>query len=136
MAIRIITIPHNEQRYNTIGDWQRQGDDALITVSDMNSALYEFLVGIHELIEMYLCEQSGISDEEVTTFDEMILETMPDYEGEPGSIIGAPYYRQHLIATIIERLLADELGIDWNDYDEAVGNVGMFSELNKENKNG
>jgi hypothetical protein len=32
----------------------------------------------------------------------------------------APYYRQHQIATTVERLLAVELGVDWGAYDREV----------------
>jgi hypothetical protein len=32
----------------------------------------------------------------------------------------APYYRQHQIATAVERLLAVELGVDWGAYDREV----------------
>ena len=119
--IRIETIPHKDQRYNTVGDWQFIGDDLIVRVSDMESeqGLYEFLVGIHELIEAVLCKAYGISQEEVDKFDMEHL----DFEGEPGNLPDAPYYRQHLLATVIERILSDELDIDYNEYEEAIENL-------------
>jgi hypothetical protein len=116
--IKIETIPHENQRYDTIGDWQRLGDDVIIRVSNMNNELYEFLVGIHELIEMYLCEVYGITEKEVDAFDISHPEAI-----EPGNLPDAPYYRPHLIATIIERMLADELGVDWDKYEETIESV-------------
>ena len=115
MRIVIETIPHDQQRYDTVGDWRKIGDDKVISVSNMENELYEFLVGIHELIEMYLCESYGIKEEEVDYFD-FANQDHPD----PGNLKDAPYYRQHLIATIIEKMLASELGINWDDYEKAI----------------
>jgi hypothetical protein len=119
MRIVIETIPHDQQRYDTVGDWQFIGDDLIIKVSrfypNISFSNYEFLIGIHELIEAILCKAYGIKEEEVDYFD-MSHEDHPD----PGSLKDAPYYRQHLIATIIEKMLASELGINWDDYEEAI----------------
>jgi hypothetical protein len=38
-------------------------------------------------------------------------------EGEPGDDRSAPYYKQHQIATRMERQMAYEMGIDWNEYE-------------------
>jgi DNA polymerase elongation subunit (family B) len=43
-----------------------------------------------------------------------------DDDSEPGDDPKAPYYRQHQIATAVERLLAVELGVDWGAYDREV----------------
>ena len=37
--------------------------------------------------------------------------------------IAAPYYREHQFATCVERLLALELGVEWNKYDEVVSGL-------------
>lgn len=118
MNIKIITIPHNEQRYETVGDWQFIGDELIIKVSNMNHTLHEFLVGIHEAIEAMLCNQYGISEELVDKWDLNHLDAK-----DPGNIPGCPYYREHLIATIIERMLANELEVDWDKYEEAIENL-------------
>jgi len=127
MKITIETIPHKEQRYETVGDWQFLGDDLTIRVSGMDhvamkseQSYYEFLIGIHELIEAVLCKAYGITQEQVDYFDM----SHPDAE-EPGALIDAPYYRQHLLASVIEHILADELGIDWNEYEEATLDMDM-----------
>jgi hypothetical protein len=116
--IKIETIPHSEQRYDTVGDWQFIGNDLVIHVSDMGNNLYEFLVGIHELIEAILCKEYSVLEQQVDSWDKKHLDS-----NDPGSIMvdengeTCPYYRQHFIATIIERMLANELGVDWDPYE-------------------
>jgi len=36
--------------------------------------------------------------------------------GEPGDDPRAPYYREHQFASGMERLMAAELGVDWQQY--------------------
>ena len=45
--------------------------------------------------------------------------------GEPGDAPDAPYRREHLFATNIERLLAAELGVDWAVYEAYVDSLGI-----------
>src|SRR5215467_14962981 len=57
----IITIeaapPAAKMRYPTVGDWQFKPDGSLhITVARMSDRRYEFLVGLHELVEALLCK--------------------------------------------------------------------------------
>lgn len=113
--IKIEVIPHKEQRYDTVGDWQFIGDDLLIRVSDLNDERYNFLIGIHEAIEAMLCKAFGISQEVVDHWDMSHLDVK-----EPGNILEAPYYQQHLMATIVERILSIGLDVDWNEYEEAI----------------
>lgn len=92
-----------------------------IHVSDMGNEDYALLVAIHELIEAHLCTKRGISEESVTDFD-------LEYEGrrregdnsEPGDDSRAPYHREHVFATIIERAVAAELEVDWEEYEKAI----------------
>ncbi len=114
--ISILVIPHSEQRYDTVGDWR---GDGRITVSAMGGEDYEFLVALHEFVEWYLCRKRGISDAEVTSFDEAY-----DGGGEPGDALWAPYRREHQFATFIERQVAIELGVSWDEYEKALDEVG------------
>lgn len=116
-------IPHSEHRYPTVGDW-RPGTPDEVIVSDMHNEDYEFLVMIHELLEFYLCKKRGIRDQDVTAFDVQFekerdkgLHTIAD---EPGDSPLAPYFREHQFATAIERVLARELGVDWDTYSDIV----------------
>jgi hypothetical protein len=122
MKIIIQAIPHNQQRYETVGDWHELNNKTLlINVSDTGNDDYSFLVGIHEAIEFWLCKKRGITDEEVTAFDKAFEEARPENNtDEPGNDPAAPYNKEHVFATKIERQLADELGIDWDEYDKAI----------------
>ncbi len=123
-------IPHNEQRYETAGDWQAQKDGSChITVSRLPDPRYEILVAIHELIEATLCAQRGIKQSDVDTFDQLFehergnLGALHGPDDEPGDDPRAPYRRQHRIATAIEMLLATEMGVDWADYERELANA-------------
>jgi hypothetical protein len=115
--VRIVTIPHKWQEYDTAGNWhvKADGKEITISVSRMHDQRYEFLVALHELIEAYLCKTRGISETAVTAFDKAHLAA-----AEPGDLPDAPYFREHVFATKIERMLADELGVNWHDYNAAV----------------
>ena len=115
MKFTLKTAAANEMRYATVGDWIPKEDGAEIAVLSVGHEDYEFLVMVHELIEYYLCYRRGITDEEVTSFDKKYYEA--GKEGEPGEDPEAPYWREHSIATVVERLLATELGINWKEYD-------------------
>lgn len=120
MNAQIVVIPHKAQRYDTVGDWTFTPDaELVVNVSAMPDWRYEFLVGIHELIEAALCRHRGISEESVTVFDEKY-----NGSGEPGDHPDAPYRREHFFATSIERFLAVELDVYWDEYDAAVAEVG------------
>jgi hypothetical protein len=122
MKIQLRTIPHSEQRYETVGDWENLPDGSLrISVSDMGNDDYAFLVAIHELVEVWLCNKRGITDEAVSAFDIEYEKNRPEGdESEPGDHPDAPYRKEHFFATNIERMIALELGVDWGKYDKAV----------------
>lgn len=125
MKIVIETIPHSTQRYETVGDWYRDNDETLhIKVSQEIGDKQASLVALHELIEVLLCEDRGITQDEVDTFDKSFeFHREEGNEDEPGDDPAAPYKLEHFFATNIERLMAAELGVDWNEYDEAVSKL-------------
>lgn len=149
MIIDWQVIPHKEQRYHTVGDWW--WDDLKETVvktlylriSRMSDPRYELLVGIHELIEVMLCEFVGITQIDADRFDTAFekirarllkskspksielpcgcrLEKSRALEYEPGDDIHAPYHDQHQIASVCERALAFFLGVKWGEYEREV----------------
>lgn len=128
MKIQIETIPHDAQRYPTVGDyWADSGGVEQIRVSSMPDWRYEALVAVHELVEMVLVKQRGISEQAITEFDigfEQAREA-GTVRGEPGDDPRAPYQREHFFATNLERLLAAELGVDWFEYDTLVDGLGV-----------
>lgn len=125
MNICYKTIPHEHHRYPTVGDyWYPTPEQMEVRVSDMQNENYEFLVLIHELIEAHLCRQRGISERSITDFDvQFEIARAYDNIDEPGDSPDAPYQKEHQFATKIERQVAEELGVDWEAYDNTVVNL-------------
>lgn len=125
MKIVIETVPHKSQRYATCGDWFRDREGTLhIKVSEELGDKAASLVALHELIEVLLCEDRGITQIAVDKFDvEFEDERAPGNTDEPGDDLRAPYRKEHFFATNIERLVAAELGVDWTMYDKAVNDL-------------
>lgn len=124
MKIVIDTIPHKEQRYETVGDWWWEKDTLQIRVSEIGDWRKEMSIAYHEMREALLCKHLGITQEEVDAFD-------IDYENkrkegdvsEPGNDPKAPYFLPHQYATRDERLLIADFGIDWKEYDDNVNSL-------------
>jgi len=113
MNITITTIPHEQQRYTTVGDWTFDSNgDLTIKVSKLSDWRREFLIAVHELIEVGLCKHDGISQEQVDAFDMGFKEDL-----EPGDESNSPYREPHCFVTGFERLLCARLGVDWKDYE-------------------
>lgn len=126
MKVTINIIDHKEQRYDTVGDWQFVEGGIQIDVSKLGNFYEEMLVGIHELCEVVCCMRAGVSQLEVDKFDTEYETKRPDGDtSEPGDDIRAPYYKQHQLATIIERMLARELNINWNEYNNKVESLSQ-----------
>lgn len=119
LNIHIKTIPDKEQRYDTVGDyWKKDGVDE-IRVSSVGKREYEFLVAIHEMVEQYLCENNGIDEDSIMKFDTEFQRLRQSAGAiEPGDNPTAPYYKQHIFASKIERQIADHCGLDWDKYNE------------------
>ncbi len=78
MKITIETIPHDQQRYPTVGDWQWTGPDELVVrVSEMGDWRYNAAVAVHELVEVLLCKQDGVTEAAVDAFDTAYEATRP-----------------------------------------------------------
>lgn len=123
MRITIETIPHSSQRYPTCGDWQWEddGDSLTIKVSKLTDWRREALIAVHELIEVLMCRNDGVSQRSVEDFDMAYEKTRPEHDNsEPGDSPDAPYRRQHFVATNIERQLADALGVKWHEYESEI----------------
>ena len=146
MKILIETVAHSAQRYDTCGDWTVSPEgNWTIKVSSLHNWRHELLIAIHELVEMTLCRDKEITAKEVDDFDidyqrklehlaqcnngtvcrdadheELRVETSAE---EPGDSVNAPYYKQHQIASAVERLLAAEMKVDWLAYSDQVDNL-------------
>ena len=132
MKYMIETIDHSRQRYPTVGDYYDDKDldckeIKIIRVSRMKNPDYELLIAVHELIESYLVAKAGISLDEIDKFDlkfeEERAQGLHSDTAEPGDDPGAPYRSQHQIATLIEKVLARSLDIDWGEYSSEVDSL-------------
>lgn len=105
------TIPGQTQRYITAGDYFKEYGSWHFKVSRMGDPRYELLCFVHELVEWFLTQQFGISESLITKFDM----NHPELD-DPGTDPRAPYHKQHMISTKIEKLLAKLLGVNWKKY--------------------
>jgi hypothetical protein len=118
LNISIKTLPHSAQRYDTCGDYKRGAKKTKVRVSELSDWRFEALVAVHELVELLLCEDRGVSDEQIDAFDFAF-----QGKGEPGDDPSCPYYEQHQFAEKIEFLLASELGVNWTRYEDEVSRL-------------
>jgi hypothetical protein len=105
-------------RYDTLGDWKREGDTDVIEVYDLYDDDYTMMIAIHELIEWYLCKKNGITQQQVDDWDFAWMG-----EGEPGDSPDAPYRWEHVTAMGFEEKLCNRLHIDWKTYLDYTNNV-------------
>src|SRR6266480_3968999 len=127
MRINIEVIPHEQQRYPTVGDYWTEDGVQQVRVSRLPDWRYEILVAVHEIIELAITRHRGISEELISEFDidfERLRESMKR-SGEPGDHPDSPYRREHFFATNLERLLAGELDVDWLEYENCVDGLGI-----------
>ena len=115
MNVRIFVISHDQQRYNTVGDWYFEGEDLVIRVSKMENWRSEMLVALHKLVEVLLCKNDGVSQESADKFDTSHIES-----DEPGDEIDAPYRDQHCFAMAVERMVCAAMKMPWKEHDATV----------------
>ena len=126
MLATLTEIEHEKQRYETVGDWEVGGDPPrfTITVSKMPNPDHMFLVQLHEMIEVWLCHRRGIPQEVVDRFDMEYEAQRPEGDdSEPGAQPNAPYHREHWFATKMERQMAEELGVNWEEYEATINSL-------------
>lgn len=125
MNVKIETIPHQNHRYPTVGDWFFEPNgDLTIRVSQLSDWRLEMLVAVHELVEVIACKHDGVTQAETDKFDMDFEATRrPGDEDEPGDDPAAPYSKQHCLATGVERILAAHLGVSWKEYEEELSKL-------------
>jgi len=136
MNIEFRVIGHRSQRYDTVGDYFGKHGVWHFRVSRLGDYRYEVCVFLHEIIEFMLCRVAGIKMKDINRFDmeyERWRAAPVDHGGEkgigpcgcelyeePGDDPHAPYHQQHVTATNCERLIAEALGVKWDEYNKAV----------------
>lgn len=122
MKIVVETIPHDQHRYPTVGDYWIDGAGTIqVRVSQLSSERREMAVLIHELFEMFAVTCAGIALDAIDAFDTAYEASRDPVDlEEPGDQPDAPYYRQHQAATIVERFFIEHTGDHWQDYDHEI----------------
>jgi hypothetical protein len=116
MKFEAKSVDPSLMRYVTTGDWEIIGDSVIIPVVDYGAREDNaFLVALHELVESYLCKKAGIKEEDVYQFD-----IDNPYLEEPGDSELAPYYEQHKVATDVEKIVCEALGLNWREHNDWV----------------
>lgn len=92
-------------RYVDIGDW----NDRIISSAPCDDPRSEAAILVHELVEYILCTYDGISAKRVDAEDARILARKLRKNK-------ACYWRQHLVATRIEREVVKALGMTWEEH--------------------
>lgn len=110
-------IPHKAQRYDTAGDYDQFDKGWWVNISELPDWRFEFVILIHELVEMALTKHRSIDWDIITKFD------MNSNNNDPGSLSNAPYHKEHVFAEKIERLVAEELGIDFGEYNKILDSL-------------
>lgn len=117
-SVTIDVIPHSLQRYETCGDYRYDPSEGhlWITVSQGADWREAMAVAVHELVEALLVIQAGIPIAAIDAFDQ----AQSGDADEPGEMAEAPYYDQHLTATVVERLFAHAVGLHWPRYEDDI----------------
>jgi hypothetical protein len=128
--ITIEVVPHDSQRYNTVGDWFFRDNELVIRASEVGNHWSSLAIALHELTEALLALHRGTTKEHksyqdivdsVDRFDKWFEanvdqnDTVDGYD-EPGSHPDCPVRKEHEIAILAERLLTSHMDINWEAY--------------------
>ena len=127
MALNIIirTAPERLVRAHQSGDWTYTERTILASVmEDTYPPQSELIIGIHEVIEAFLCRKMGITDAEVVAFDEKYererAQGQHPEDAEPGDAEDCPYRIPHQAATHVERAACHALDVSWIEHESVV----------------
>jgi hypothetical protein len=110
-----------------VGDWQFTSPGfLLIEVADSGNWIYNMLVAIHELCEVFLCTAQGVTQKQVDRFDFAHQD-----DDDPGEHPKAPYHFQHMTAMAVEMLLAVALKVKWRTYSDALTRTWLKTKKRK-----
>ena len=128
MEIKIKTIPLHQQRYPTIGDYFIDDEGIMhIHITETGNTLHSELVTIHELIEFVLTKAKGIKESDILKHDLWVESEIkkgnypPD--AEPGEHPKSPYYNEHMLAELIEKMICKHLDINFTEYNDEIFKV-------------
>lgn len=119
--IVIEIIPHDQQRYPTAGDWALDENGVMqVKVSNFGLEIENFMVAIHEVVELVLLRHRGVTDKDIDKFDFEFEQRVKKGEAgrndEPGFASDSPYIQEHTLATAVELQMCAVAKINWNEY--------------------
>lgn len=113
--INMEVIDHQDQRYDTLGDYWQDADGTLqFRVSDMGDWRYNFSVLLHEFVEFHLLLHKGVAEADVLAFD-LAVTPGSEFAEDPGFDPKAPYHYEHVLADTLERLISIPLEFEVSD---------------------
>lgn len=116
-----ITVPQSFQEYRTAGNYAWTDSGILVIfVTECGVEAYENAIFIHEFFEANVCKSKGISNDDITAFDNEFEKDPKHILDEPGDEPDAPYRDEHNLATAVERMFIGACSLSWKEYDEAV----------------
>lgn len=124
--MKVIISTKKKMSYPTAGDYKIKNGILCVDVFEQGNEYKNILIAIHEIVEYYLAKKFGVTEKEITAFDlEYEKNRKRGDESEPGDDKNCPYRVFHRTAENIERLIASEMGIDFNDYN---GKIKVYGE--------
>ena len=108
-------------RYDDVGDYF----DNTIVAYNFNDPVIQNAIFLHEFIEFSLIKSAGITPELIDRFD-----TQPESEKEFPKEFAA-YEKFHELANKIERQFIENLGINWEEYDEKIYTTKVTTAIQK-----
>lgn len=112
--ISVKFINPEDQKYDTDGDYYEKKNKWEAYISKMTDWRFAYACMLHELIEMGLTKARGVNWDAITEYDKDHPE-----EVEPGLDKEAPYHKEHMDATNIERQMIKLFGLKWDDYQKS-----------------
>jgi len=104
--VLIKVVPHQEYQYPTLVRRYEVGTGRwVIEVCELEDVRYEFLVIVHELIEWFLSQLKEVERGGIEA-------------NSGGSNVKVNHYWEHVFATLVERMVALQLDVDWKEYCE------------------
>lgn len=116
--IIVKVIDPANQRFGEVGDWfhDKEEDTVTVYVSRMVDWRSELAVAIHEVFESISCIAADIDQTDVDAFDKQFH--LENDDGEPGDEKDAPYFKQHVGSTFIEKETIAQSGLAWLQHEE------------------
>lgn len=121
-------IPHDQQRYPTLGDyWIDKDGNWQLRISEIPDLRSKIAVALHELFEMGSVVHNEIPIESIDAFDMMFEKEREEGRhpecAEPGYDSRSPYWSHHFNAEMIERHFCMHNGLIWNQHEENCENA-------------